>query len=269
MSRQGVLLGKLVFSIMMVAGIVGCGNSRFEVSKFQEEPIGVDSFAQNQGLAAQVSGKDFQYKGALSPTIFFHPLIQDNGVSCQGKSPVPLRGDRGQTLILVCPSTYSTCKMEGSCQIERKGLIYSYNYRDSSPGYPVFMDITHDECIFGFGVQDICLDPFYSVAADMAFHKPGDVIYVPKIDGVKLPSGRVHNGFLIIRDRGGAIKGQHRFDFFTGGYKFQDPLNPFSRLGLGNKNTKFEYYKMKALSAPMIQKTRNFPGLLPQGELEF
>ncbi len=219
----------------------------------------------NQRLAL----KEVLYKNSLSPTIYYHPLIEDDGRVCGGKSPVPLRGANGVVHLRVCPATHSKCRLEGSCQILRENVIYSFNYVNSSPGYAVFMDISGDECSFGFGVQNICLDPFYTVAADLSYHKPGDVIFVPKVKGTVLPSGTLHTGYFVVRDRGGAIKGPHRFDFFTGSYEFRDSSNPFSRLGLGNKNSRFEYYKLKPPAAQTVQKQRNYPDLLPPNKLEF
>jgi 3D (Asp-Asp-Asp) domain-containing protein len=68
---------------------------------------------------------------------------------------------------------------------------------------------------FGKGNKSNPLVPFYSVAADQTLFKFGQIIFVPKAVGLKLPNGKTHDGFFRVDDVGGAIKGNH-FDFFTG-----------------------------------------------------
>ena len=60
----------------------------------------------------------------------------------------------------------------------------------------------------------MCLDPYYSVAADLDIYKLGTVVYVPSFVGVLLPSGVNHDGYFVVRDSGSSIKGYGRFDFF-------------------------------------------------------
>lgn len=77
-----------------------------------------------------------------------------------------------------------------------------------------------------------CLMPYISVAAG----KPtpmGTIIEMPGLRGVemKLKDGRkfYHPGYLIVHDRGGAIKGAGRFDIFTDDMIDTDPVNSMGK----------------------------------------
>lgn len=243
----------VLFSLLAVA----CGKVSDSSSDAKNNAEEISPF----GGAGVVGPDDVASKGTLSSTLYNHPYIVDQSKGCS-TGLVPMRGVGGKVLIDVCKPTLSKCTLEGSCQIERAGSVRAFNYKNSAPGYAVFYEITDDECYHGYGVQNICLDPFYTVAADLNFHKPGDVIHVPKVKGTVLPGGEVHDGYFVVRDRGGAIKGMHRFDFFTGVYEWSDANNPFKRLGLADVNSKIPYYKLKEPAAAKIRAQRGFPGLL-------
>ena len=121
------------------------------------------------------------------------------------------------------------------------------------------MIVDSNQCPHGLGVKGICLDPFYSLASDLNHHKPGDVIYIEKLKGITLPDGSIHDGYMIVRDRGGAIHGPNRFDFFTGSYTNTDPQNSFAAIGLAAKKNSFQYVKITGEKAEAIRKLRHFP----------
>lgn len=78
-----------------------------------------------------------------------------------------------------------------------------------------------------------CLTPFFSVAGDSSQYNLGDIIYIPDIakSKISVPGASHHPGYFMVQDRGGAIKGSGRFDFFTGTYGSDDAKNPFSSHG--------------------------------------
>jgi 3D (Asp-Asp-Asp) domain-containing protein len=151
--------------------------------------------------------------------------------------------------------------LEGSCRILQNGVERSFNYVSGSKKEPIFIELGEDDCFFGIGVRGICLDPFYTVAADLRYHKPGEVIYVPALVGRKLPNGESHNGFLVVRDTGGAIRGPHRFDFFSGSLSWQDPANTFSQIHLNSSSTRVVYYRVLGEVAREVLQKRGFPRL--------
>jgi len=204
---------------------------------------------------------DFQFRGELTPTVYFHPLLRDEENNCKSGKWKALRGAKGVELMTVCSTTLQVCAMEGTCQISRKTRTRSFNYRGMSGGQYVFFELLPGDCSYGYGVKSSCLDPFYTVAADLKHHNPGDVIYIPKVAGVILPNGKKHSGFFIVRDSGGMIKGPHRFDFYSGTLKWNDPRNPFYRIQLSDSNRRFAYSRVSGTTALKVLNERAYPNL--------
>ncbi len=208
--------------------------------------------------------EDLVPEGQLSPTIYFRSIIEDSDSLCRNSDRTALIGPGELAMIRVCLSTWKKCAMEGSCQISQNGLIRSFNVDGSANVRTTFFEIKSDECPFGYGVKSICLDPYYTVAADPAYHKAGDVIFLPTLRGLKLPDGSLHSGFLVVRDTGGRIRGPRRFDFFSGNLNWSDPGNPFRKLQLADSGSRLNYYKVVGPSAAKVLSFRKFPSL-PSG----
>jgi 3D (Asp-Asp-Asp) domain-containing protein len=151
--------------------------------------------------------------------------------------------------------------MQGSCAIHREDLPnLSINYvRTDVEKRRIFALVNTNICPYGYGVRNSCLDPFYTLAADPAFHPFGTVIYIEKIRGTVLPDGSKHSGYFIVRDTGGGIKGKGRFDFFTGFYSHRTTKNPFAKLGLGDQNTHYPYRVITGDLALDVKASRAFP----------
>lgn len=175
--------------------------------------------------------------------------------------------------ITACQSVYKKCAIEGSCalvnsrgrsleQLADENIeIINYQAQGKNTGRYYFSHIEEDRCPYGLGVKKICLDPFFTVAADLNFYKAGDVIYVSALEGVKLPTGEVHDGYMIVRDRGGAIKGANRFDFYSGFLPYRHPKNVFFEIGLANEKNK-EIFFEKVTDDKVIEEVhlkRNYP----------
>jgi 3D (Asp-Asp-Asp) domain-containing protein len=247
----------LVFGLM----VLGCGREGFH-----SQPIGLEEETQYLGLASEeipdgYNEADFSGRANLSPTIYFHPLIRDEFNNCRSGEWTGLRNKHGAEMMRVCSTTYKTCTLEGSCQIQRENVVRSFNYEGKTSTHYTFFEIKDGDCVFGYGVRSACLDPFYTVAADLNFHQVGSVIYVPKVKGAKLPNGDFHTGFFVVRDRGGAITGAHRFDFFTGTMHWNDPRNPFRSLGLSDPQKKTPYYRVGGATASQVRLARAYPKL--------
>lgn len=78
------------------------------------------------------------------------------------------------------------------------------------------------------------LTPFRSVAVDTKLIKLGTLLYVPELDGVRMPGkaplgGFVHDGCVIADDRGGGIGGKE-IDFFVGKKAYLQSLDVRHRL---------------------------------------
>ncbi|MGE3757740.1 MAG: 3D domain-containing protein, partial [Pseudobdellovibrionaceae bacterium] len=196
--------------------------------------------------------------GTVRPTVYYFPIIEETPKSCTDSSKRSLLDKNGDALAKVCPETYRACALQGTCMIVRGKNKKSFNVagRDIVQR---FMEMKEGECPYGYGVKNICLDPFYTIAADLSIYKPGDVIYMPSLREVDLPNGEKHSGYFVVRDTGNNIKGKGRFDFFTGFLNWRDVQNPFSKIGLASKNTKLEYFKVPEDIAQSILQSRAYP----------
>lgn len=243
----------------------GAGNSSppDEEEETSEKTVEVDQ----RHLLRGMSAGDFQYQGTIRPTVYYKPLYTLNEESCEEKDLVNLRGKEKEVLLQLCPRMKSECLLQGSCLIRTDDRLRSFNYFRMQDKMPLFAEIDTEVCPYGLGLSNICLDPFYTVAADKSLMKKGDVIFVPAIVGMDLPNGQRHNGYLVVRDSGGAIKGKGRFDFFSGYIHWRNRENPFTQAGLISKSTNKDWFIVSGESAELIRKRRNFPRL-PRAEKE-
>lgn len=197
----------------------------------------------------------------LSPTVYFKPTIKEKQEKCDEKLRRELVSVDGRVLTTLCESDYRECLMQGSCFVEDGKKTISYNFHSKKNGVPRFIIIDTKKCPFGYGVANVCLDPYFSVAADLKHYRSGDVIFVPRLVGANLPNGEVHDGFLIIRDSGGGVVGSKRFDFFTGSQGLKSKENVFVKLGFADPANLFSFRMATADEAELVRKSRNYPGI--------
>lgn len=197
----------------------------------------------------------------ITPTIYYKPVIYKEKDVCVSNELRDLIDENDKVLISLCKKNYDNCLLQGSCYVVEDQHTRNFNFTKKKDGINRFAEKKEARCPYGYGVQALCLDPFYSVAADLTIHKVGDVIFVPKLVGVRLPDGTAHNGYLVVRDQGGAILGEGRFDFFTGFFGPFDKGNVFAQLGLGDKNHKFGYQKVSEDIAKMVREYRAYPNI--------
>lgn len=197
----------------------------------------------------------------LTPSIYYKPTIHQADTRCASAQMRALISPAGDTLTRLCSQDYDNCLLQGSCWVEEGGEWTSYNYHSTKESVPRFTQVDVAKCPFGYGAKSICLDPYFSVAADLNIYHAGDVIYIPRLVGALLPHGETHDGYLIVRDAGGSIKGAGRFDFFTGFLDHRQPGNTLAKLGFGDPQNRFEYRMASADEKILIQKKRNYPGL--------
>jgi len=209
----------------------------------------------------RLTSHEIAESGSVKPTVYYSPKIDEDESTCPKGSRVSLRDAAGTAIVTVCQRTRNICLMEGACEITQDKHVYALNYSGERNGRSVYVPIPQDGCRFGFGVRESCLDPYYTLAADLTKYSPGDVIYVPAVVGLEMPNGSKHNGFFIIRDKGRRIRGRGRFDFFTGFLNWRDGQNPFSRIGISDQNTHIPYYQVTGPRADQIRAQRAFPQL--------
>lgn len=211
--------------------------------------------------APKIAKSEMVGPGVLKPTVYYFPVINEDEKSCAAKEKRNLHGAGGKVLLKVCSRTHAMCALQGTCGVIQNKEMHTFNIIGRFEGQDRFFEIPSDGCRFGYGVRNSCLDPFYTLAADLSIYQPGEVIFVPAVVGLVLPDGSVHSGYFVIRDKGRGIKGLGRFDFFTGHYSWLDPENPFKKLGLGDVNTGIPYFRIKGDAAKKVQAYRAYPDL--------
>jgi 3D (Asp-Asp-Asp) domain-containing protein len=197
----------------------------------------------------------------MSPSIYYKPSIVFDSAKCTEEELKSLISPQGKVLETVCPNDFKRCLMEGSCFITKDSRTRSYNYHSRIDDVPRFTEVDLRKCPFGYGVRSTCLDPYYTVAADLKIYKVGDVIFVPRLVGAAMPDGIEHDGFLVIRDSGAAIQGAGRFDFFTGFYNLSAKENTMVRLGFADKNKRFDFRMATTEEAEATRVRRGYPRL--------
>lgn len=197
----------------------------------------------------------------LIPTIYYKPTIHADKAKCAAAELKDILSTTGKTLTTLCQQDYWHCLMQGSCFVYDKQNLRSYNYHSTKNGVALFVEVDLNKCPYGYGAKGYCLDPYFSVAADLSIHKMGDVFFVPRLEGAILPTGEIHDGYVIVRDSGGKILGASRFDFFTGFLDHLNSKNTLAQLGFGDPKNRFEFYKLSDEEAQKVREQRGYPGL--------
>lgn len=197
----------------------------------------------------------------LNPTIYYKPVIPYDPERCEADRRVEMKSPEDKILSEMCQSDFDNCVMQGACYVyDSLGRFRSFNYYARGvDGVPRFKDVDMRKCPFGYGMRNVCLDPYYTVAADLSIYKLGDVIFVPRLLGEIMPDGLPHDGFLVVRDAGAAIKGVGRFDFYTG---FTRPFvseNTFQRLGFANSKNRFLFRMATQEEAKIVRQRTGYP----------
>jgi 3D (Asp-Asp-Asp) domain-containing protein len=160
--------------------------------------------------------------------------------------------------VLICGAPRDTDKPGGCCRpvpsdgavnvegtgVTRAGKMIEYTAEVHSSNCPsIFGDPSPIS-----GASHKCLIPFISVACDTSIYAFGTIFEIPMLDKVEIampPSGKNkmrHPKYVVCEDTGSAIKGENRFDFYTGTYGLKSKANIFGLTGgellkmVGNKS---------------------------------
>jgi 3D (Asp-Asp-Asp) domain-containing protein len=231
-----------------------CGKSPSTTSS---NPIEVQD--NNLDAPHDLNVKDIKKISTLLPTTYYVP--QEKEVSCKGKyggnvydgsELSEIHELNGDLIANVCTRFFKTLLMEGTAILRDRGQgEVAINYSGAVKGDKRFHVL--DRCSYGEGTKrDLCLLPFHTLAADNKAHQIGDIIYIPKANGLVLPDGSIHEGYFVVRDTGGAFNGigARRVDMFTGTQP--DNNNVFMKAGFDKKNP-MAAYKIQGSSADIVK----------------
>ncbi|MEK2689907.1 3D domain-containing protein [Bdellovibrio sp. GT3] len=197
----------------------------------------------------------------LSPTIYYKPTVHFDAAKCTQEELRDMVSPADKILTTICVRDFDRCLIEGACFVDKGGSVRSFNYHSRIKNIPRFVEVDLRRCPFGYGVNNSCLDPYYTIAADLSIYKVGDVVFVPRLVNAPMPDGSIHDGFVVIRDRGARILGQGRFDFFTGFYNHADKDNIIARLGFGDPYARFDYRMATEEESAAARERRGYPGI--------
>lgn len=195
----------------------------------------------------------------LSPALYYVPILNIRKPSCEHDGLQAIKNGQGATIAQLCEAEYKICVKQGTCLLNEVGGLRMIHFSSRRGSVPTLSDKLKKECPYGVGMDSICLDPYFTVAADLKIYKLGDVLFIPTIRGLKLPNGEIHNGYFIVRDSVGDVKEASRFDFFTGFDVDVDLANEFKKRGLDNTENRFKFEKTKEEIAVKVRAQRNYP----------
>ena len=112
------------------------------------------------------------------------------------------------------PESFVTAlRMEGSGLLI-DGRVVNYDGRCRYGVGTCFEQLDPETHPYGRGAGRRPLVPFRSVAVDPKLIAIGEPLYIPELDGIRLPDGTLHDGCVRADDTGSAIK-RRKIDFFV------------------------------------------------------
>lgn len=203
-------------------------------------------------------------------TVYYLPVYGEKR-NCGKDEQAYIKDESDKILAKLCKAEVTNCGLQGSCfYVDESGVsLFAYK-KTVEIKVPETGKVIHQyrfrlnkeftKCPNGMGAWKVCVDPYRSIAADPVFHKIGSVVFVPLLVGKKLPNNEIHDGYFIVRDTGGRIKGEGRFDFFIGFDNYRGHL--FTNLKLNDKhNGKFTYYRVPEAIAEKVRLSRAYPSV--------
>lgn len=147
------------------------------------------------------------------------------------KSPEALYGPKDCTtpIAVVSKAFARTLDLQGTGKL-RDGRVLNTAGLCKCPHSPCYAQI---QDAWAMGPQGK-LSPFRSVAVDTRMVKLGSVLYIPELDGKRMPGrapwgGYVHDGCVIAQDRGGGIR-NHEIDLFVAKKAYSNALDHRHRM---------------------------------------
>jgi 3D (Asp-Asp-Asp) domain-containing protein len=147
--------------------------------------------------------------GLFSPT-FYRILDEDSPEWTDEPPTVELRGCDGEYIASVSQTYKHHLDIEGSGRL-RSGQVV--NIGGTHDGERCWLEPS--KAPYGLGEDGNGLIPYRSLAVDPSVIKLGTVLYIPALNGIRLPTGETHDGLVIAHDTGSAIVG-YRIDVFVG-----------------------------------------------------
>jgi 3D (Asp-Asp-Asp) domain-containing protein len=163
--------------------------------------------------------------GDLKPTFYWVALENSDGAAKKNS----LKDVSGNTLAIVADKFLKDLRMEGTGRLQ-DGRIINFHARVRDPRAEIRWRICPPSAPYGYGLGDLSLRPFHSVAVDPDVIPIPSRVYIPAAKGAPLPDGTLHDGYFEAVDIGEAIQNK-RIDVFT---SMGDQSRYFESYGLSN-----------------------------------
>jgi 3D (Asp-Asp-Asp) domain-containing protein len=162
------------------------------------------------GLSLAAPPPGYTLLGEFAPT--FYRILDESAPEWRHKArTMKLLDSDGGLIARVAPSFKKRLDMEGSARlIDGRIVNFDHKLRNGGWRYSVARGAP-----YGLGESGYKLIPYRTLAVDPSVIKPGSVLFLPALVGVRLPSGEVHDGFFFAHDTGQGILGK-RIDVFVG-----------------------------------------------------
>ena len=184
--------------------------------------------------------QSYKLLGAFTPT--FYRILDESAPEWKnGARTKALLTMNGKLIERVTPSFKRQLDIEGSARLRDGRIVNFHQKSDGSWRYMIALNAP-----FGLGLDGYKLIPYRTLAVDPEVIPPGTVLYIPALDGVRLPSREIHDGFVFAHDEGQGIKGM-RIDVFVG-YEL-DVDNTLTRSGRIEDMVPIEVYQVDDVTA--------------------
>jgi hypothetical protein len=173
------------------------------------------------------------------PTFYY---VADEAFYGETKTEKLFQAKTGKLLSTVNKDYRIDLDIQGTGRLNDGRVINVWAYKNAIWDYVVL-----PKGSFGLGIHNHYLYPFRTVALDFSYlckkaglsncsgYKETDkkrfigaLLYISQLDGVKLPNGKTHDGYVCAHDVGGAIKSD-RIDLFVGNMGGGNPYLPVCR----------------------------------------
>ncbi|WP_374075794.1 hypothetical protein [Bdellovibrio bacteriovorus] len=210
-------------------------------------------------------------RSSSNSSTYHTSIVKTAEMTCDSKDLRKVLTAEGELITRLCFKEYRNCMFEGSCLVEdasgtRIGI--SYHKYDPVADQSYFSKTDLKQCGFGYGFGKVsdgvagltCLIPYFTASADPLAHNVGEVIRIAALEGVKLPTGEVHDGYVIIADyaEGYIDTGIDQYSLFTGTESDTDAKNVFAKLGFSNPSNSFKYELVSEEKAAQVRAQRGF-----------
>ncbi|MGZ8868259.1 MAG: 3D domain-containing protein [Thermoanaerobaculia bacterium] len=159
--------------------------------------------------------------------VTFYYTLDESAVRFAGKASVDLRGPSGKVIARTTRRFRRALVVQGTGILRDGRTVFYYG---KVAGEHRFRLTSKSK--YGIGSTGCELVPFRTIAANPKFIPPRTKVYIPEMEGARLPDGTTHDGMFVVTDRG-HFSGAH-VDLFVG--IGDSGSRVFSRHGYGSRS---------------------------------